>query len=767
MIRRFQLIRNVGLFDNVSGDASTEFAPITLIYGENGRGKTTLAALFRSVSSGEVPVLVERHRLGAQHPPHVVVSSSGVPEQVVFQNGAWDATIPELIVFDDRFVDDNVYSGLVVDASHRQNLHQLILGRDGIALNEELQRQIQSIEEHNRELRIRADRTIPYRGNFSIQQFVWLPQQPDIDRDLQEAERTLAAISDAGSVRAMPGLVQIPLPRVDVAAISAALASGIDGLDSEAVLRIQAHFLSIGERGEAWSADGMQRLALRTGTAGEGLCPLCDQDVRASQIVADFASYFGDRYGALVEEAKRVIGAVRSSFSDVARGSALQVHRQNAERSLFWNRFCALPEIDWPMAGDLELAWREVAEHLGSVLAEKVMRPLERLRLSPEAFEAVERYKAILNRVSAVEPLVERANAEINTVKERALAGDAGSVRSDIARLRTIKGRFEDPARPLCDSYLTEAQAKEATEAARDAAREALDNYRQGVFPAYETAINNNLRRFNAGYRIGSVTSTNTRGGSACTYNVVISNRAVSVGGQDQEGQPSFRTVLSTGDRTTLALAFFFASLDQIRNLAARIVVVDDPIASMDSNRTLVTVQEMRRLSDRAEQVIVMSHDKPFLCQIWNGTDRQRGAALEVARDANGSNIRRWDVKSDSVTEHDRRHKTLRDHLVAPNLETRVVAESLRFVLEGFIRAGYPDHFEAGDVLGTFQRSAQRLLGNANAPLSQGDLAELNDLMEYANRFHHDTNPAWATAAINDAELVHFTERTIRFARRP
>ena len=34
------------------------------------------------------------------------------------------------------------------------------------------------------------------------------------------------------------------------------------------------------------------------------------------------------------------------------------------------------------------------------------------------------------------------------------------------------------------------------------------------------------------------------------------------------------------------------------------------------------------------------------------------------------------------------------------------------------------------------------------------------------NRFHHDSNPAWQTAAINDQELLNFAERSLRFSSR-
>src|SRR5690606_19637132 len=117
------------------------------------------------------------------------------------------------------------------------------------------------------------------------------------------------------------------------------------------------------------------------------------------------------------------------------------------------------------------------------------------------------------------------------------------------------------PLNAACDEYVAEKNAKAVAERERDTAREALDQYRNAIFPAYERSINTYLARFNAGFRIGSVAPINNRAGSSATYNIVINN--VQVGLADQNGGPSFRTVLSAGDRNTLALAFFFASLEQ------------------------------------------------------------------------------------------------------------------------------------------------------------------------------------------------------------
>ena len=146
MINRLQLFRNIGLFDSVDTGASIPLDRLTLIYAENGRGKTTLAAILRSLATGDAIPIMERRRLAAQHPPHVILDCSGGPPPAMFQINAWNRTFPNMAVFDDVFIDQNVYSGLAVEPEHRQNLHDLILGSCGVTLNQRLQELVAQIE---------------------------------------------------------------------------------------------------------------------------------------------------------------------------------------------------------------------------------------------------------------------------------------------------------------------------------------------------------------------------------------------------------------------------------------------------------------------------------------------------------------------------------------------------------------------------------------------------------------------------------------------
>lgn len=64
----FQLLRNIGLFDSLSAGGNIPLSRHSLIYAENGREKTTLAAIMRSLATGDPLPISERRRLAAQHP---------------------------------------------------------------------------------------------------------------------------------------------------------------------------------------------------------------------------------------------------------------------------------------------------------------------------------------------------------------------------------------------------------------------------------------------------------------------------------------------------------------------------------------------------------------------------------------------------------------------------------------------------------------------------------------------------------------------------
>lgn len=765
LVDRIQLLRNIGQFDSVSAGANIPFTKLTLVYAENARGKTTLAAILRSLSTGNAEPISERHRLSAQHAPHVVLQVAGAAP-FIFRNGAWSANLSRVAVFDDVFVAQNVCSGIDVGAEHRQNLHELILGAQGVGLNATLQSRVAAIEEHNRILNTKGD-AIPAaaRGGLTVEAFCALEPVENIAQAVQGAERNLAAARSSEAIRQEPGFAALDLPPFDIAAINALLARNLPELEGEAAARVQAHLATIGVGAETWVGDGMQRLPAASAGKDHEVCPFCSQDLGGSPVIAHYQAYFSAGYA-------RLKGAIAEQITQTnsAHGGDVPAAFERAVRVLvlrreFWQRFTHVPDIAIDTAA-IARTWKAARETVLAALRAKQGAPLDRAALPAASVAAISGYEESRAAVAGISGALQGINAQIAIVKEQAAAANVATLTADLAKLKINEARYHAAIAPLCQAYLDEKMAKAATETLRDQARAALDRYRQVIFPAYETAINAYLGKFNAGFRLGSVNSVNTRGGSSASYNVVINNIPVGLTAS-VAGGPSFRNTLSAGDRNTLALAFFFASLDQDAQLAQKIVVIDDPMTSLDDHRALTTVQEMRRLIPRVSQVVVLSHSKAFLCALWEGADILTRSAVKIVRDGAGSTLAPWDVRQDSITEHDKRHAKVAAYIQASNAsEERAVAAALRPILEAFMRVAYPGAFPPGTLLGSFINVCEQRVGTAREILNAGDIVELRDLLDYTNKFHHDTNAAWETELINDQQLVYFCQRTLDFARR-
>ena len=768
MIERVRLIRNVGMFDSVDDGANLPFLKLTLVYAENGRGKTTLAAILRSLGTGAALPIAERHRLSAKHPPQVVLDPGGGAQPLIFQNGTWNQPYPNIAVFDDEFIDQNVYSGLTVEADHRQNLHELILGSEGIALNRALQTAVSRIEEHNRALNAKGD-AIPVaaRVGMDADAFCALAKRDNIDGEIQAAERNLAAAREQDSIRNGLLFETVELSGFNVDALVALLGRDLAALDEATARQVRVHLEGIGPDGERWVAEGMRLLAERPSEH----CPFCAQNLGGSTVIDHYRTYFSTAYGDLKTAIGDALADVSRRHGGDAPAAFERAVRVWGERRQFWSKFCDVPEVALDTAA-IARARNAARDAILAALNAKQNAPLERMQLAPEVTAAVTAFDRYRRTVAEMSQDLQRANEAIRRVKEQAAGGNPTALAADVARLTAIKARYLPENVRLCDAYRAEKHAKDRTEQERANARTALDRYRTTVSPAYETAINEYLRRFNAGFRIGNVTSANTRGGSAVTYNVVINvagnSVAVPIGAATKPGEPkpSFRNTLSAGDRNALALAFFFASLDRDPNLGRKVIVIDDPITSLDEHRFLTTVHEVRELTTRAAQVIVLSHSKRFLCRVWEGAANGIGTALKLDPTATGSTLREWRVSEDLITDHDRRHALFKQFIDGTAVDSRQVAQAIRPTIEHFLRAAYPEQFPPESMIGPFVSICRPRLGTSQQLLNQADTDELDRLREYANLFHHDTNPAWETATINDAQLLDFVNRTLRFTRR-
>ena len=763
MIRRFQLIRNIGRFDSYTGSSSSDLARLSLIYSENGRGKTTLCAILRSLATGEANFIEERKRIDATNPPHAVVLTDEGNTSAVYENSAWSATVTDILVFDDLFVDQNVYSGLTVEPGHRQGLHDLIIGREGVALArriEELNKHIARLQSDLNE----AAGLIPQevRGKFTVDQFCALSQVQELEESFAAAQSRLSALKNADAVRDEPLFEPLSVPTVDVDSLRQLLGRRLSDLDEAALEAVQDHFARLGEESELWIAQGMTYLQPED-QASE--CPFCGQSLDGPTLVDHYRGYFSQAY----LEHKAQIAETRSAVIERMSGDRLVDFQREVsrlrERHMFWSTYASLDELD--LDGEmLGQVWQSTRDLLIRLLDKKEAAPLEPVEFDEATHSTLSEYQTIEETINSLSIGLGTANEEIERLKVETEGGDEAAARAEVARLSATKARYTEEMATLCEKYADSKRAKEEAENKKRALRKRLDEHRSEVIPRYEAAINELLRKFAAEFRIVEVRATNPQGIPSSTYCLEINEKLVPVGGGEPvPGEPTFKNTLSSGDRSTLAFAFFLAWLRHEQDLSNVIVVIDDPISSIDDGRSLTTSQEIRSLANQTGQMIVLSHSKQLLCSVWQHFDQSQSSALEIRRSPTDSEIVPWEIHAAAITEYDRRHQLLREFKRGEATDARSVAESLRLVLEGYLRVACAADFPPGKRLGAVLTDAKTRVKTPQPILLESSIRELEEIAEYAHRFHHDTNPNWdvALSNLNEAELLGFVRRVLDF----
>src|SRR5947208_2956720 len=132
MLKKIISIKNVGRFPSYGASGDVELKRYNLVFAENGRGKTTLCAILRSLQSGDPAYVTGRTTLGSTGAAEIQILLQGGNANL--NNGVWSATLPQLAIFDSTFVSENVYSGDAVELDHKRSLYGVIVGKQGADL---------------------------------------------------------------------------------------------------------------------------------------------------------------------------------------------------------------------------------------------------------------------------------------------------------------------------------------------------------------------------------------------------------------------------------------------------------------------------------------------------------------------------------------------------------------------------------------------------------------------------------------------------------
>lgn len=764
MLKKVLSIKNVGKFVDYSCYGDVELRRLNVIYADNGRGKTTLATILCSVKSGAGSLVEGRRTLGASGAPRVQLLL-GNNDEVLFENGKWDTVLPDLEVFDETFIAENVYSGSCVDHKHKRNLHRFVIGAQGV----KLARKVDELDEANRaktgEIREKENEIRKYiLGSLEVSDFVDLSPPPQ--GAIAEKEQEIKSLETAEEIAEKNTLSPVTLPSIPWTEIEKLLAESITSVSKDAEQQVQEHIAHcMDENGETWIESGFDYIK------GER-CPFCGQSLADTELVGAYRAYFDKAY----QHLKKEIGEFSSHLQQILYEDALLAVQgkiaSNSKLIEFWDDHvqARFPEIEFEA---IQEGWQNVRKALEDSFSQKAAAPLERIELSDAWEDAIEAYDSISEKVEKYNEILNKANELVEAKKTEAEAGDLSQIRKELEILRNQQKRHKPDVAELCEEYNELLKEKKALEKQKQETRNALDEYADQIIEGYGSSINEHLRRCGAGFRIAELDRNYIGGKPRTEYCLQIDSELVDLGGEDTPiGEPSFKNTLSSGDKSALAFSLFIARLKQYpeSDLQDRIIVFDDPASSLDAQRKAYTRHQIIWFAEHCKQVIVLTHNLHLARDIWDNAKHLKPKTLQIIREkGNYSVIETLDIVERTKSEYFKNYDTLSEYLEKgpeDDAHLRSVARSIRLLLEGYLRTRFPEEFEAKEWLGDFIRKIREAeKDNSLYSLRPQLLDELSDINSYSKKYHHDQNPNAESELIMDTELQTYAERTLALIR--
>lgn len=620
MIKSFSKISGTGKFYNYQPSnippqhQFSNFAHFNLIYGENGSGKTTLAQILRSLK-GDSPLLLQKRSFKKDKPQVVQIETDAVPQSTfIYQQEKWNAHYGNLEIFDVHFINENIYTGLEIQTSHKKNLFDIILGEGGIQLKNDIQHIKLRIRNGNKIVRdtIKTLEAMIDHA-YTAQEYAQLKPDIAIDERITDKQKELETAQSFQQILEQAALWELPrltLP-YDVEDTKAMLQTSIDNISSTYLEKVKSHkeHLGMNGKGEEWLKQGFEAMQDET-------CPFCCQNLDNNvAIIEAYQQYFNARYNTLIKNIRTTHQALDAFNIEVILLDTERKITANQTLIAFWKNHLPNP----PALHSQETEHTALLETFTAVkeaIKKKSQQPIqsqsiEILNTMMDLLESYERQIAIFNSNIAA------FNENIHLLKT-SYTPNIPQLEKDLKQLFALKKRDQKEVVQHCNNLILYQGALEKLAKMKDDKQSALNIFKSSIFTTYLAKINGYLQSFAPYLEIRNLTSTYMGSSTEPSVKFALRVHGTAVNHKEHATKISMKYALSEGDKSALALSFFLAKLDLDEQLEEKVIVFDDPVSSFDHHRLATMLDTLVHLGKRAKQVFFLSHNVTLVQEYWN-----------------------------------------------------------------------------------------------------------------------------------------------------
>jgi len=648
MIKRIKKIKGVGRFLNVG---HTEFGRLTLIYGPNCYGKSTLSDIFRSVANQNPEVLLNRQSIVRDGNPitqevcfSVKNSTDRTEQDISYVNQKWNTGNfnCSIEVFDSRFIEDNVFTGLTISRSNKENLTNLLIGEKSVEIGKQIDfLKNKSLRETTKAIGELEDLLKRILGTLdlgiSLEDFISVEKPDDIEATKSELvilqenlKKFKKSIAEKNKILELdkPTTLSLENPEPTIGTLKDSLAKGFEDINDTAYKRmcehIRQHFNSHDGEEEEWIEKGISTYLKQNKDISVLNCPFCSQPLaNVVNLIETYKKVFSEEYEIFCNEILKIlddkyqelinlIGNVKLIESLVNKNLAICRRWQSYftdEAQKLVEQLDSLSNKANKSNRNLVKLIEEVADKIKELIVEKEKKPFVSIKEFPSDDKLLTAYRQFAEMVKQYNEALELLLMEIDTLKTRSqndqLVKESENLSNKIKDTNTKIKRYELAAD--IDKIQLLKRERERIEQEIKKLQEKLEQENKEFIEQY---FRDTTDIFN---RLGSVDfeiqTTYRRWGGQPVYEPTIkfANEEITF--------DRLPFIFSDADRRALAFSIFISKLKKKSEaeLKNTIVFLDDPITSFDDNRISQTFIEIKNLATSCRQLIIAAHHSKFL----------------------------------------------------------------------------------------------------------------------------------------------------------
>lgn len=736
MITKAKRLKSIGKFYDFSSSANDlDWHKNTFVFAPNAYGKTTFVNVLRSLRDNDPKLIRARKTLGATADPEAVIVIAGGNH--VFNGTRWDKSCPDIQIFDAPFIHANILTH-EISHEHKKNIHKIIIGEQGKKLAEELS--ALKTEEKTKSKEVENLVAQFKKGDFTLAMDAFLAIA--VAEETAVGDRILKLEQDIRSKESEEVVQKLGQPKLMVApsfdlSTSKVLASKkLVAVHEAAEKQVLAHI------GHNFKDSTQARQFIRQGLdLIQADCPFCGQDIKnAAGLLKAYRDFFDEAFRRHQEDVAGKVSLLEKWNLDNVLTGLVSTHNANLVTVRQWEPYLGvvgLSDVD----ATVEKSRARLVELKG-----KVQSVLEGKQKDPNNNADLPQFDALATELGTLEATLEEYNHEVTAFTEKAKQyvdnlpkADVASIRQSLAKEQEIKKRFTPEWKSWASTYPPAKKEADELQTQKVAKQKELEDYGKIIFDTYQKRLNELLGGTLLGtdFAITGLTGkTDERANESYSdFGFLILEQTVPLTTRQDEA-PCFRNTLSEGDKSTLAFAFFLATLEKQPGLDKQIVVFDDPLSSLDETRREATSRLLLALSPLVQQLNVFTHKRDFLHMLCDKIPDNKTLRLRFDK-KNGTLFDVLDIEEDRKGDHARLIESMERYLSEDYGPTSEIMQgNLRKLFETVLKTKYY-RVLAADI------KAKHGLGALLTTLFGGKLIDepikprLFDLCSLANGSHH------------------------------